>query len=357
MSRWIATLWLLVVFSAIAGCSRDPNSKPDAASDSSPSKSILIGLSMDTLREERWQNDRDFFVATAESLGARVLVQACNNSDALQNSQCENLLTQGVDVLVVVPHNSKTAATIVAAAHRTRVPVIAYDRMIEDCDLDLYMSFDGVRVGELQAEYAVRKCPKGDYVLIAGAPTDNNSHLFRRGQMNILQPFIDRGDIRVVGDQWAEDWQPMKGLAIMENALTRNHNRVDVVVSSNDGLAGGALQALGEQKLTGKVIVTGQDAELAACQRIVAGTQSMTVYKPIRALARRAAEVAFLLAQHQPAPAPTRTLHNGTKDVPSILVTPIAVDRDNLVATVIADGYQKIEDVYRDVPREQWPPP
>jgi D-xylose transport system substrate-binding protein len=312
---------------------------------------------MDTLREERWQNDRDFFVATAESLGAKVLVQACNNNDALQNAQCENLLTQGVDVLVVVPHNSKTSATIVAAAHRAGVPVIAYDRMIEDCDLDLYMSFDGVRVGELQAEYAVRKCPKGDYVLIAGAPTDNNSHLFRRGQLNVLQPLIDRGDIRVIGDQWAEDWQPMKGLAIMENALTRNHNRVDVVVSSNDGLAGGALQALGEQKLAGKVVVTGQDAELAACQRIVAGTQSMTVYKPIRSLARRAAEVACMLGRDQPPPAPTQTISNGTKDVPSILVAPIAVDRDNLVATVIADGYQKLEDVYRDAPREQWPSP
>jgi D-xylose transport system substrate-binding protein len=262
-----------------------------------------------------------------------------------------------VDVLVVVPHNSKTAATIVSAAHRTGVPVIAYDRMIEDCDLDLYMSFDGVRVGELQAEYAVRRCPRGDYVLIAGAPTDNNAHLFRQGQMNVLQPLIDRGDIRVVGDQWADDWQPMKGLAIMENALTRNNNRVDVVVASNDGLAGGALQALAEQKLAGKVVVTGQDAELAACQRIVAGTQTMTVYKPIRALASRAASVACALGRKQPAPPPTRTLHNGAKDVPAILVTPVAVDRDNLVSTVVADGYQTVENVYRDVPREQWPAP
>ena len=352
MAQGFAARLALVLLLSAAACSRDAGSKQAGGADP-----IVIGLSMDTLREERWQNDRDFFVAAAESLGARVLVQACNNSDALQNSQCENLLTQGVDVLVVVPHNSKTSATIVEAAHRAGVPVIAYDRMIEDCDLDLYMSFDGVRVGELQAEYAVQRCPKGDYVLIAGAPTDNNSHLFRKGQMNVLQPLIDRGDIRVVGDQWADDWQPVKGLAIMENALTRNANRVDAVVSSNDGLAGGALQALAEQKLAGKVIVTGQDAELAACQRILAGTQSMTVYKPIRALAVRAAEVACALARKQPPPPPTRTLDNGKKAVPAILVTPIAVDRANLVTTVIADGYQKLEDVYRDVPREQWPTP
>jgi D-xylose transport system substrate-binding protein len=353
LRRWLWALALGIACAAGAtGCSRDPGGEAGRGGEA-----LTIGLAMDTLREERWQNDRDFFVAAAESLGARVLVQACNNSDALQNAQCENLLTQGVDVLVVVPHNSKSAATIVAAAHRSGVPVIAYDRMIEDCDLDLYMSFDGVRVGELQAEYAVRRCPKGDYVLIAGAPTDNNAHLFRQGQMNVLTPLVERGDIRIVGDQWADDWQPMKGLAIMENALTRNHNRVDAVVASNDGLAGGAIQALAEQKLAGKVVITGQDAELAACQRIVAGTQSMTVYKPIRALATRAAEVAVALARGEPAPPATRTLHNGAKDVPAVLITPLAVDRDNVAATVVADGYQTLEDVYRDVPREQWPAP
>jgi D-xylose transport system substrate-binding protein len=265
-------------------------------------KPIVIGLSLDTVREERWQRDRDLFVAHAESLGAKVLVQVANNDDARQNAQAENLLTQGVDVLVVAPHNSESAATIVAAAHRAGVPVIAYDRLINQCDLDLYISFDNFRVGEMQAEYALAKQPKGNYVLIAGAPTDNNAHLYHEGQMKVLNPAIERGDIKVVGDQWANDWQPVEALKIMENALTRNHNRVDAVVVSNDGLAGGAIQALAEQKLAGQVVVTGQDAELAACQRIVSGSQSMTVYKPIRSLAARGAEVAILLARKQPVP-------------------------------------------------------
>jgi D-xylose transport system substrate-binding protein len=194
-------------------------------------------------------------------------------------------------------------------------------------------------------------------VLIAGAPTDNNAHLYHDGQMKVLQPFVDRGDIRIVGDQWANDWQPVEALKITENALTRNHNRVDAVVVSNDGLAGGAIQALGEQKLAGKVLVTGQDAELSACQRVVAGTQSMTVYKPIRALATRGAEVAIQMARKQSVPEATRTLHNGFKEVPSILIPPIAVDRDNLHATVVADGFHAAADVYRDLPREQWPQP
>jgi D-xylose transport system substrate-binding protein len=143
----------------------------------------------------------------------------------------------------------------------------------------------------------------------------------------------------------------------MENALTRQQNQVDAVVVSNDGLAGGAIEALTEQKLAGKVLVTGQDAELSACQRVLAGAQSMTVYKPIRALARRAAEVALLLARKQPVPDTTGTLPNGFKNVPCILIPPIAVDKDNMATTVVADGFHSLEDVYRDVPKEQWPKP
>lgn len=316
---------------------------------------VTIGLSLDTVREERWQRDRDEFVRRAEQLGAKVFVQVANNNDALQNSQCENLLTQGARVLVVAPHNSRSAATIVAIAHRADVPVIAYDRMIENADVDLYMSFDNLRVGVMQAEYAVAKRPKGNYVLIAGAPTDNNAHLYRQGQLQVLQPYVDRGDIAIVADPWANDWQPREALSIMENALTRNGNRIDAVVASNDGLAGGAIQALAEQKLDGDVLVTGQDAELSACRRVLAGTQSMTVYKPIRALAARAAEVAVALAREEPMPAATGSLANGLKDVPCILIPPVAVDRENLATTIVADGFHAIEDVYRDVPPEQWP--
>jgi D-xylose transport system substrate-binding protein len=318
-------------------------------------KPIRIGLSMDTLKEERWQRDRDLIVKEAEARGAKVFVQAANSNDALQNSQAENLLTQGVDVLLVVPHNGKTAATIVEAAHKMNVPVIAYDRLILDSDVDLYVTFSPVRVGELQAEYAVKKAPKGSYVLIGGAPTDNNALLLREGQMKILKPFLDKGDIKIVADQWAKDWQPVEALKIMENALTAAHNKVDAVVVSNDGTAGGAIQALGEQKLAGKVVVTGQDADLAACQRIAAGTQTMTVYKPIPLLAKAAVEATLAIARKQPVAAPTSPVPNGKKDVPSILLEPIPVDKENLAATVVKDGYQKLEDVYKDIPREEWP--
>jgi D-xylose transport system substrate-binding protein len=308
---------------------------------------IKIGLSLDTLKEERWQHDRDLFVAHAKELGADVLVQAANSDDALQNSQAENLLTQGVNVLVVVPHNGKSAATIVESAHKAGVPVIAYDRLIRDCDLDLYVTFDPYGVGVQQADYAVKHNPKGNYVLIGGAPTDNNAVLVRNGQMSVLKPYLDKGDIKIVTDQWATDWAPVEALKIMENSLTKNKNQVDVVVASNDGTAGGAIQALNEQKLAGKVLVTGQDADLAACQRIVQGTQSMTVYKPLPKLANKAAELAIALAQKKPITDPTSKLNNGKIDVPSILLETVQVDKANLDSTVITDGFQKKEDVYK----------
>ncbi len=138
-------------------------------------------------------------------------------------------------------------------------------------DLDLYISFDNVKVGEFQADYLVKRQPKGNYLLIGGAPTDHNALLFREGQMNILKPYVERGDIKVVADQWASDWLPVEALKIMENALTKNNNKIDAVVVSNDGTAGGAVQALAAQNLAGKVWVSGQDADLAGCQRIVAG--------------------------------------------------------------------------------------
>lgn len=309
---------------------------------------------MDSLQLERWQRDRDLFVQKAGDLGAEVMVQSADGNDAVQVRQAENLLTQGVDVLVVVPHNGEIAASIVDSAKRQNVPVLAYDRIIRNSDLDFYVSFDNIKVGELQAKYLLERAPKGNYVLIGGAPTDNNARLLRQGQMNVLQPAINRGDIRIVADQWAKDWLPSEALRHTENALTQARNDIVAVVASNDSTAGGAIQALEEQKLSGKVLVSGQDADLAACQRIVAGAQSMTVYKPIAPLARRAAEIAVALAKHSPVDSSSKVA-NGSRDVPSFLLDPIVVDKTNIAQTVIKDGFLKAEDVYRNVPREQWP--
>lgn len=192
----------------------------------------------------------------------------------------------------------------------------------------------------MQAESLVKKVPKGNYFLMGGSPVDNNARLFRAGQMKVLKPYIDNGSIKIVGDQWVDAWLPENALKIMENALTANKNNIDAVVASNDATAGGAIQALSAQGLAGKVAISGQDADLAAIKRIMNGTQTMTVYKPIKELATEAAKIAIELGNGQ-TPASNATLNNGLKDVPARLLTPIEVNKDNIDSTVVKDGFHK----------------
>jgi D-xylose transport system substrate-binding protein len=351
----VAAALLLFVSLLAAACVEQPQQQ--ANDGGGPKKGpIRIGLSMDTLKEERWQRDRDIFLARARELGAEVLVQSANGDDRVQTQQADNLLTQGVDVLVVIPHNGEVAASIVESAKAKGVPVISYDRLIRSSEPALYISFDNEKVGELQARYLLERAPKGNYLLIGGAPTDNNALLFRKGQMNVLKPAVDSGDVKIVSDQWAKDWLASEALRLTEDALTKSGNQVTAVVASNDATAGGAVSALEVQKLAGKVLVSGQDADLAALQRIVAGTQSMTVYKPVHLLARRAAEAAVSLARGEKVQT-SAAINNGKTDVPSILLEPVVVDKSNIMETVVKDGYQKLDAIYENVPPDQRPKP
>ncbi|HJQ33314.1 MAG TPA: substrate-binding domain-containing protein [Pyrinomonadaceae bacterium] len=316
---------------------------------------IFIGFSMDTLKEERWQRDKALVEARAKELGAQISVQVANGDDAVQTKQCDNMLTSGVDVLIVAPHNGEIAASIVENAHAKGVPVISYDRLIKNSEPDLYVSHQVVKMGEMQGDYALKHVAKGNYVLIGGAPTDNNALLLRQGQMNILKPAVDRGDVKIISDQYAKEWKPDEAQRITEDSLTKTKNDLQAIVASNDGTAGGAISALEAAGIpAGKVLVTGQDAQLDAVQRIAKGTQTMTIYKPIKPLADSAVDSAVKLAHGEALNAPDK-VNNGKIDVPSILQEPQAVDKDNLDATIIKDGYHKCEDVYKDVPGHQCP--
>ncbi|MEO7599296.1 MAG: substrate-binding domain-containing protein [Opitutus sp.] len=305
----------------------------------------VIGLSLDTLKEERWQHDRDTFTAAAEKLGAKVIVQSANSDDTRQVRDVESLISRGVDVLVIVPHNGSAMTRAVKSANQAKIPVISYDRLILNADVDYYLSFDNVKVGEAQASYLAERLPKdrpARIVRIYGAPTDNNAKLFKQGQDNVLDPLIKSGKIVVVHEDWALDWKPEVAKRIMNAAVTKAGREIDAVLASNDGTAGGAIQSLIEEGLSGKVLVTGQDADLAACQRILRGTQAMTVYKPLKNLATNAARIAVAIAKGEK-PEAASSVDNGSKKVPSIFEKIIAVDKDNLQSTVVADGFHSPE--------------
>src|SRR6476620_2256168 len=196
---------------------------------------VRIGFSMDTLKEERWQRDKALVEQRCQEVGAQCEVQVANGDDAVQTKQCDNLLTKGVDVLIVAPHNGQIAASIVEAAHRQGVPVISYDRLIRNSDVDLYVSHQVVKIGQMQAQYALDNAPKGNYVLIGGSQTDNNAVLLIEGQMSVLQPAVDKGQIKIVTTQYAREWLASEALRIMEDSLTKNNNDIQAVIASNDG--------------------------------------------------------------------------------------------------------------------------
>ncbi len=297
----------------------------------------VIGFSIDDLRLERWTRDRDYFVAAAKELGAEVNVQSADANEQRQVSQIENLIAKKVDAIVIVPYNSKVLTNSIKAAKKAGIKVVAYDRLILKADIDAYISFDNERVGALQAEGVVKAMPKGNYYLLGGAPTDNNAKLLRAGQMKVLKPYVDKGDIKILGDQWVKDWNPEEALKITENMLTKNANKVDAIVASNDATAGGAIQALAAQKLAGKVAVSGQDSDLAAVRRVVDGTQTVTVYKPLKLIAAEAAKMAVQLVRGEK-PAYTGTLDNEMKKIDSLLLTPTLITKEN-ADLLVKDGF------------------
>ena len=349
---------LLALVTGACVSSTQPTNNGAARTKKGPNDPIKIGFSMDTLKEERWQRDKELVEKRAKELGMEVNVQVANGDDNLQIKQAENLLTQGVDVLIVAPHNGEIAASIVEAAHRQGVPVISYDRLIQNSDVDLYISHQVVKMGEMQAKYLLDHVAKrpANFVIVGGSPTDHNAILLHEGQMNILKPAVDRGEVKIVADQYAKEWQASAALNIVENALTRVNNQVDAVVASNDGTARGAVQALEGQGLAGKVLVSGQDADLASLKLIVEGKQTMTVYKSIQPLANGAVDAAIKLARGENLNT-TETIDNKFKKVPAILLEPIAVDRSNLLDTVVKDGYHKLEEICAGLPPDKCPRP
>ena len=304
----------------------------------------VIGFSIDDLRVERWTRDRDYFTAAAAKLGAKVYVQSADASEERQVAQIENLISRNVDVLVIVPFNAKVLGNVIAEAKRAGIKVVSYDRLILNADIDAYISFDNEKVGEMQAQGVIDAAPKGNYFLLGGSPTDNNAKILRDGQMRVLKPLVAKGDIKIVGSQWTPEWDPTNALRITEDALTANHNNIQGIVASNDGTAGGAIQALSAQKLAGKVPVSGQDADLAGVKRVIAGTQTMTVYKPLNNIASQAAQLSVDLVRGVK-PKFSGKMNNGSKDVDTELLVPTLLTKKN-VDIVIKDGFYTHAQVY-----------
>jgi len=306
----------------------------------------VVGISMGP-SHERWTKDIMYLTQQLELRGAEVIVREADGVETVQARQAQELIDEGnIDVLIIVPVNSESAGIIVDYAKVRDINVIAYDRIIKNCNLDCYLSFDNVRIGEIQAEYLTKIKPSGKYAILGGASEDNNSIQLRIGQMNILQPLIVKGDIKIVMDQNIEGWDPEIAYQVVKQHLD-DGNRLDAIISSGDQLSGGASRALAEHGLEKKVLLSGQDAQTDACRRIVQGTQTMTVYKVIESLAASTAKIALSLARDEAMPNTLTTVNNGSIMVPAILLSSIIpVGQENIRMTVIADGFLDEKEVF-----------
>ncbi len=336
--RVLLTVAALVLLLSASGCG-------DGAGESSKEPSgedkPLIGMSLDSFLIERWQRDRDVFVSTASELGAEVNVQIANGSASEQVAQIEYFIQKGVDAIVVVAVDCYGLSDIVKKAHDAGIYVISYDRLIMNADSDLYISFDNEMVGAMMAEALVANVPEGGNILsIAGSPTDQNVAQAQQG----FDAVIAKSTLHVVMQDYAPNWLAETAYNVVNKAISEGLT-FDGVRCGNDDLASQAFLALSEHRLASDVKLVGQDADLAACQRIVEGTQLMTVYKPVEKLAKQAAEIVVQMISGT-APSTADTIFDGVYNVPYVKLTPIMVTRDNIDEVIIDGGFHRKEQVY-----------
>lgn len=329
----------------LTGCTGKENKSEQSASQQDDK--ITIGMSFDSFVIERWQRDRDVFVSTAKELGATVNVQNANGDVEKQIEQIEYFIQKGVDVIVIVCIDSDSLTATVQKAKDEGIKIIAYDRLVTNSDADLYITFDNEMVGTLMADALVARGAGGGKVLmLGGSPLDNNVPLVENGFRTVCR----RHNMEVLDSIHCDGWRA-------ELAADYVYSHPDKVASANaimcgnDNLAGQVIRALSEKRLAGNILVVGQDADLEACQRIVEGTQTMTVYKPVEKLAKRAAECAIALAKDEALTgSDVATISDGTYTIPYIGLEPIAVTKDNINEVIIGSGFHLKEDVYLNVP-------
>lgn len=346
------TVWLSAAVLALllTGCGQAEPQKEEKAK--SQEDKLQIGLSFDSFVIERWIRDRDVFMSTAQELGAEVNFQNANGDPKEQISQIEYFIKKKMDVIVIIAIDDEELLDVVKRAREEGIKVVSYDRLIRNGNTDLYISFDNEQVGRLMAQQMVERLPKGSEIfLVNGSDSDYNVDQVVQG----IEEVLDGSGIEVTYTAYCENWLAELAFDAVNEGLEENDGHVDGIICGNDDLAHHAIQALTEHRLAEKVVVVGQDAELSACQRILEGTQVMTVYKSVDELARKAAILSVALAKGEDITSAdggipvTETFDDGSSQVPYVDIEPVAVTAENMDEVIIDSGFHAKEDVYLNV--------
>ncbi|MDA3948930.1 MAG: substrate-binding domain-containing protein [Spirochaeta sp.] len=344
---------MLLLVGFIVSCAEESDNRDRPSGEMNADSPIRIGFSIatDTFIIERWNKDIKVFNSAATELGADVLLQMSAGGTQAQIEQIRYLLTQEIDVLVVLPHDTDMLAGVVRAANDRDIPVISYDRLIQGVPVRAFISFDNEEVGRLFGKALTEAVPEGRYLIVNGSIRDNNSYRVNSGLHEVIQPYVERGDIEIVEEIWLEAWSSDEARERIGEVLERTTD-IDAISAGNDQIANAAIQLLSERRMAEEVAVVGQDADLLSTQRVVEGLQLMTVYKPIHKLATRAVELAVAIAEDE-APEPDRyTTNDSGVEIPFYVEEPQAVFSWNMDDTIIRDGFHSAEDVYRTIRRE-----
>ena len=333
---------------SVSGCSTVNEERQSEKTDESTP--LQIGMSFDTFVLERWIRDRDIFVSTASDLGAEVNIQNANGDAEEQASQIEYLIDKGMDVLVIVAVDGTSASleSAVKRAHSKGIKVLAYDRIIQNANVDLYASFDNTEVGRLMARSVLSQIPEnGRIAALYGSPADYNVVLVEQG----IKEILDGTDTELVYENYADNWKAEYAYNQMNECID-TVGAIDAVICGNDGLAAMAFKSLSEHRMADDVCLVGQDADIDACQRIVEGNQYMTVFKSIDHLAKQSAQYAVMLARDED-PQLTETFNDGTYDVPYLKLDPVAVTKENMDEEIISSRFHLKNEVYLNVDTEE----
>ncbi|MEO6827057.1 MAG: sugar ABC transporter substrate-binding protein [Microbacteriaceae bacterium] len=338
----VATAAILLTAGSLTACSNAAENGNSGSTDKA--SSAKIGLLLPDSVTARYESaDKPYFEAKIKSLcpDCKVLYANADGDAAKQQQQAESMLTQGVNVLVLDPFDGEAAAAIVGEAKAKKIPVISYDRLINSADSSYYISFDNEKVGELQGTALVEKlkkdgaAPDAGILMVNGSPTDNNASQFKKGAHSV----IDKSGFKVLAEFDTPGWDPAKAQDWVAGQITQFGSQIKGLYAANDGTAGGAIAALKAAAVSPLPPVTGQDAELAGIQRILAGDQYMTVYKALKPEAEKAAELAVDLAKGNTPKGDVTVKTAGGASIQSFLLTPVAVQLDNIESTVIKDGF------------------
>ena len=298
-----------------------------------------IGILIHSYENARWVKDKNYLVENLTGLGAEVMVEVANNDQQKQIQQAQQMINNGAKVLIVAAINQEGAGKIVELAHKSNAKVIAYDRLINNCPLDFYVTTNSAHIGELMATYLTSIHPAGTYALIPGSKYDDNAMKIFIGQMNVLQPFMEKGDIQVVYSEFTEAWTPAEGSLHAGRILDQNPEGVTAILAGSDAITDGVLNTLKERGLEGKVMVSGQDAELDNVKNVINGIQTCDILKPLKEMAKVSAELAVAIAMDKPLTMKFTTESNGKVLVKSILLEAEVVNKDNIQTTVVASGF------------------